>query len=445
MRTGSIHATLTLVILLLAMSTLVACGPPPLPTPTVFALIDPSPSEMVPESRRMPTNEVIYFTDRVPAVDHDQKYLHYTSGRSRSRAFGVATVDLGAASWEQLVDRSNLSRPTVIDVIEHARFAPTPIPLVGEGDDRVPDPVQVAESRAVTAEFHALLESMMVPEDQGRVTVFVHGFNVNFESAVITAAALSELTGRRGVMIAYSWPAGSGSMLRGYTHDRESGEFSVFHLRETLREIADSPHVRRLNLVAHSRGTDVLTTAIREINLEERGAGRTLRETLKLGHVILAAPDLDLEVVSQRIAAEYLYQAPISTTIYVSPTDRALGIANWLFAGVRRLGGLKLDKLDPETRRVITDAPPEVEIVDVRSHPKGLGHSYFHQCPAVSSDLYLILVEDRRVGGAHGRPLQQLEDGGWRLHEGYPLGWEWSPPEGEAHSCDSISSSTSWP
>jgi len=403
-------------ILVLAIG---GCSAPPMPIPAVYALRDPSPIAIVPESRRTPTIEVIYFTDRTPD-SRDDGTVAYTIGRSKSVAVGVATVDLGADSWETLSRREHLRRPSVVEVREIARSASSPIPLVESDDGWVQDPERVAVTTAMRNRAFDLIESMMLPEDEGRVTVFVHGFNVNFDDAVISAALLSELLARRGLVIAYTWPAGSGTLLRGYTHDRESGEFSIYHLRHTLRGLAQSPAVRQLNLMAHSRGTDVLTSALREINLEERAAGRSTRDTLKLGHVVLAAPDLDLEVVSQRIAAEYLHMAPISTTVYFSPRDRALGIANWLFAGVMRLGGIDFDKLDAEMRRAISDSPPEIELVDVRAKTRGLGHSYFHQCPYVSSDLYLLLAEDRRIGAENGRPLQRIEGGVWRLGVGYP-------------------------
>jgi esterase/lipase superfamily enzyme len=397
------------------------CAAQTLPIPLVYQMLDPNPLELVPESRRLAQAEVIYITDRRPAQLSDKRYAHYTSGRSTSKAVGVGTVDMGAESWDQLVARDRLRRPRLVGVREIARYTSIPIPLVEIEGSFVPDPEREAVSAAAREQLHELLAEMMLPEDEGRVTVFVHGFNVPFESAVVTAAELAELTGRRGLVIVYSWPAGSGSLLFGYTHDRESGEFSVLHLRRTLREIAASPHVRQLNLIAHSRGTDVLTTALRELNLEERAAGRSTRQALKLGHLILAAPDLDLEVVGQRIAAEYLHMVPVSTTVYFSSRDRALGIANWLFHGISRLGRMDIDRLDEETRRAVSDLPPEIELVDVRSISRGLGHSYFHQSPEVSSDLYLILVEDRRIGAAHGRPLHKIRDGIWRLESGYPL------------------------
>jgi len=341
------------------------CAAPSLPVPLVFQVLDPSPQELLPESRRTPQAEVIYITDRTPAQSSDRRFAYYTSGRSTSKAVGVGTVDMGAESWEQLAARDRLRRPRLMGVREVARYASVPIPLVEIEGSLVPDPEREAVSAAARERLHELLAEMMLPEDEGRVT--------------------------------------------------------VLHLRRTLREIASSPDVRQLNLIAHSRGTDVLTTALREINLEERAAGRSTRETLKLGHLILAAPDLDLEVVGQRIAAEYLHMAPVSTTVYFSSRDRALGVANWLFHGISRLGRMDIDRLDEETRRAVSELPPEIELIDVRSRSRGLGHSYFHQSPEVSSDLYLILVEDRRIGAEYGRPLRRVQYGVWRLEPGYPL------------------------
>ena len=51
----------------------------------------------------------------------------------------------------------------------------------------------------------------------------------------------------------------------GYNVDRESGEFAVHHLKQAIRLIADTPGVEKLHLLAHSRGTDVLVTALREL------------------------------------------------------------------------------------------------------------------------------------------------------------------------------------
>ena len=52
-------------------------------------------------------------------------------------------------------------------------------------------------------------------------------------------------------------------------------------------------------LIAHSRGTDVTTTALRELNIEYKAAGKETRKELKLGNLVLCAADLDIDVVSQ--------------------------------------------------------------------------------------------------------------------------------------------------
>ena len=57
--------------------------------------------------------------------------------------------------------------------------------------------------------------------------VYMHGYNT-FEDGVLVIAELWHFLGRQGVPILYTWPAGAGSGLRGYNHDRESGSSPSF-------------------------------------------------------------------------------------------------------------------------------------------------------------------------------------------------------------------------
>ena len=54
-------------------------------------------------------------------------------------------------------------------------------------------------------------------------------------------------------------------------------------------------------------------------------------------------------------------------------------------------------------------------------------HDYFYRHPAVSSDLLLVLAGHFEPGAAHGRPLEPLAGGAWRLGNGYL-----SPPSASA-------------
>ena len=159
-------------------------------------------------------------------------------------------------------------------------------------------------------------------------------------------AELWHFLGRQGVPILYTWPAGAGGGLRGYTRDRESGEFTIFHLKQFLRLLASTSELEELNLIAHSRGTDVLTSALRELYIETRAAGHDFRTVYRIKNVVLAAADLDLEVVTQRIAAEYVGLGTERTTLYVSDADRAIGFSGFLFASFRRMGQLRPGRLD---------------------------------------------------------------------------------------------------
>jgi hypothetical protein len=61
---------------------------------------------------------------------------------------------------------------------------------------------------------------------------------------------------------------GKRGILFGYDVDYESSVYAVEHLRKTIRTIATTPGVERIHLVAHSRGTDLLATAMSDLTYE---------------------------------------------------------------------------------------------------------------------------------------------------------------------------------
>jgi esterase/lipase superfamily enzyme len=208
-------------------------------------------------------------------------------------------------------------------------------------------------------------------------------------------------------------------MLGGYTHDHESGEFTGYHLRQFLKTVASCPDLKKIHLIAHSRGTDVLMTALRELNIEYQAAGTPTRSALKLGNLVLAAADLDMEVVSQRIGAEGLALVPQRVTLYVSASDRAIQVADILFGSRRRLGQLRYADLSPKQRASLA-ATPQLQIIDAQVSAGFLGHDYFFSSPAVSSDLILLMRDDRNAGAENGRPLIKRQESYWEIRDEYP-------------------------
>ena len=249
--------------------------------------------------------------------------------------------------------------------------------------------------------------------------VFVHGFSNTFEVAAFRMAEMWHFLGREGVPILYSWPAGYPGLIRGYNRDRESGEFTIFHLKEFLRALAGCQQIDTIHLIAHSRGTDVAMTAMRELILEVRAGGDDPRIALKLGNVIMAAPDIDADVSSQRNGAERLYDGYELLTVYVSQNDRAIGSAEWLFSSPRRLGKIKPEEV-LESERARIKLMTNADIIDARVHTDYTGHGYFLSNPAVFSDIILILRYDRTPGAANGRPLTPIVHNYYILDDNYP-------------------------
>ena len=66
--------------------------------------------------------------------------------------------------------------------------------------------------------------------------MFVHGFNNDFDDAAFTLAEMWHYLGREQVPLLYTWPAGRGGPS-GYIYDRESGEFTVYHLKRLIRAL----------------------------------------------------------------------------------------------------------------------------------------------------------------------------------------------------------------
>ena len=417
----------TLAVALLLSSLLLGCQTPGLmATPNLYARGYLNPFDSVPEALRNNKARVLYATDRAQITDKDGR-MTYGHLRSSSLAFGWAQVEFGEdVSWETLKENSlSESRttdlePRITDVTEVARLTPSNERLeVVDGRPALIPSVVEADTR-LRDQFHGELRNALTNSDQKEVFLFVHGYNVDFNASVRTIAEVWHFLGRIGVPMSYSWPAGHGG-VRGYTTDRESGEFTVFHLKQCIRGIAASPDVERLNIISHSRGTDVMMTALRELHLELKGAGKDTRTELKLGDLIFAAPDLDLEVVTQRVGAEGLPFIPERMTVYVSPEDKAIGLSSWLFDSVARIGRLSLADLSSVQRNNVKSVSG-FEYIDARAKKADFfGHSYFYQSPAVSSDLILILRENRAPGPENGRPLVEEQKGFWKLENDYPL------------------------
>jgi esterase/lipase superfamily enzyme len=380
--------------------------------------------QFVPPEQRDPRMDIVYVTDRSlrgqSAIGPD-----YGFGRAVRMAFGIATVRMNPEpTWEQLVAESGTERGRrdrtldVTEVLEVGRIS-----LVGQaiqitGPDVSLTRESIEEIVRSAESLRGLIRERLAGRSDRDVYVYVHGFNNSFNDAAIRAAILWHSISRKGVFVSYTWPAGYGGML-GYLYDRESGEFTSLHLRELLKIIAKMPDVDRVHLIAHSRGTDVVTTALRELNIEFRARGLVTREQLKLSTLILAAPDLDFDVFGQRFFMENLAGAARQTVVYFSREDSAVAFSNWLFGGRIRLGtGLKADEFSPHMVEILT-AMETLQFIECQVYGVTSSHAYVFGNPAALSDVIAVLRDGKMAGAEHGRPLIRQPHGVWLLTNDY--------------------------
>lgn len=410
---------------------------PMMPTPALYAGENAKPlfDDSSLDSRR-PSLDLLFITDRAPAAQAGD--LPYSAERSRSMAFGSATIEFGAAlSWDELVKASTTTKrvhsvqlklgPTA----ERGKFPATPFEVVvaADGVRRVPAVVEAYEE--TKQQLQAEIARRLAVARRKEVVLFVHGYHNSFEQAALSMGELCHFLGRDFVCGIFTWPAGGRrGILFGYGFDRESSEYAVEDLVKTIRIVGRTPGVERVHLIAHSRGTDTLTSAVAALSVEAYGLQSSLDREFHIGNVVLVAPDLDGDVALTKIfkvfsdpdlpfggTADPLAVIPPSpglrVTLYVSPDDKALATASWLLGSIARLGRIDATMLDADQIAAIA-ALGAVDIIQVRGRTDFFGHSYLASNPQVSADIIAMLRYDLRPNEP-GRALEHVTGPFWQV------------------------------
>jgi esterase/lipase superfamily enzyme len=176
------------------------------------------------------------------------------------------------------------------------------------------------------------------------VLIYVHGFNQNFEVAVLDAARLSAGLKFSGSTMLFSWP--SKNSMFNYIYDRESAMWSRDAFEDMLDQLVRDPSVGTIHIVAHSMGTMVTVESLRQL-YDRRGPSMSGR----FGAIILASPDIDMDGFTSSISRLGAFSRKF--TVLTVANDRALGAMSNMAGGVTRVGTAEKDKLDALGVRVI--------------------------------------------------------------------------------------------
>ena len=275
----------------------------------------------------------------------------------------------GAAAQEASTEGTRYALTTLTFPPGH-RAGEIERPMWGAGDPA--DHVVVAGRRELDAdEFRAELASHL----SGRIgvnrdiLVFVHGFNTSFEEARWRAGQIAADSRFGGVTMLCTWPT-RGELL-GYASDKDSATASRDALTELLADLAKTQGLGKIHVLAHSMGGWLAMEALRESAI---AGNRDLGG--HLGEVMLAAPDIDMDVFAKQMARIQ----PADVTVFATANDRALSLSSWIADARQRVGAI--DPAKPRDRAALEKLGAKV--YDLSSFSDGLiGHGLYADTPDV--------------------------------------------------------------
>lgn len=220
-------------------------------------------------------------------------------------------------------------------------------------------------------EAEAWLSRSVRKSSDRSVLIFIHGFNNRFEDSVYRFAQIVHDAGAQSVPVLVTWPS-RGSLLA-YGYDRESTNYTRNALENLLQYMARDPEVKEVSILAHSMGNWLALESLRQMAI------RNGRLPAKFKNVMLAAPDVDVDVFRSQIA-DMGKQHP-KFTLFVSRDDRALAFSRRVWGNVPRLGSI-----DPEEAPYKSElAANNVSVIDLTKIKDGdrLRHSKFAESPEI--------------------------------------------------------------
>ena len=372
-----------------------------MPAPDVFGggIFDPFP-DSDPNSW-VPYGGILYATDRQPVTDENRtdKIQFYQNQRGFLLRLGVGeiTVQKEGVTWEEIRRASLLKgRP------EDYPLAVTGVRefgILADSYNVFTDP-ELIESNAGQAEmeFAKAVNEKLAISKYKNICVYVHGYKVIFDNPLLVAAELWHFTAYEGVFIAYAWPSTPKTLA--YISDLETTELSAQNLRRFLEYLAEETDAERIHIIGYSAGTHLVLRALDQLSLIHTDKNvEAVREELRIGNVILTGSDFDRQLFAMFLN-DGLLKVTERFSIYMSKTDKALGLSRWLF-GRERLGHMWQEENLPPTTIEYLQNHKELNFINATNAAAadtGNGHAYFRKSPWISSDILMTLAYSQDPG-----------------------------------------------
>jgi esterase/lipase superfamily enzyme len=310
---------------------------------------------------------VFYATNRRPTGSSEPRNF-YGTGDTRQLAYGTTSISIPTAH-----------KPGELELPSLWRFERNPVPgrhfLV---QSVTPLDSTDARRQIVTALRTARSKSLLI---------FVHGFNVSFFDASLRTAQLAYDLRFPGIAMFYSWP--SAGSTAGYLHDEESSQLARTIFDQMLDDLS-ALDFEQIYIVAHSMGNRVVGATLAQ-RVQER------KDVSKVREILLAAPDINVEIFRTEIAPRLAAMQGARKTIYASSKDVALKTSS-VMHGFARVGETK-DSV------FIHAGFDTIDATNAAPLARSFGHSYVLDSAVVLNDIEDVVVWRRLLSE---RSLMQL-------------------------------------
>ena len=170
------------------------------------------------------------------------------------------------------------------------------------------------------------------------LSVFVHGFNYNYQEAMLRGVQMAADARQSSNPIVFSWP--SLASVTGYVGDKESATYSRDMLAALITDLTQLKTPEKVVVFGHSMGGWLVMEALRQLRLQGKN------DVLNRLQVVLAAPDIDVDVFNKQLDVIGRLNPPL--TVLVSKDDRALQVSSFIGSDVVRVGAIDVE--NPQIR-----------------------------------------------------------------------------------------------
>ena len=213
----------------------------------------------------------------------------------------------------------------------------------------------------------------MRPPGKRRVFVFIHGYNTMFAEGLYRFTQIVHDADAPAVPVLFTWA--SRGHVTDYVYDSNSATAARDELEHTLRLVFAS-NAEEVNILAHSMGNWVTVEALRQIKISAK-----LPPIKKLGTLVLAAPDIDIDVFKSQMRRFGKPRKPFF--IIVSRDDKALRFSDFIAGGKARLGSYTNDTELTALGAVVID------LTDVKATDRS-NHAKFAQLAEIAPEMRLV-------------------------------------------------------